>query len=442
MPYLSAGRRLRQRLFGSSALLLAVVQLSACAEPPANRTLQAAPTLGAAVPASLSVAAPVAAAPAMPRSFSQWREDFRRVALATGIAAETFDRAFAGVSPDPAVIRLDRSQPEFARPVWEYLDSAVSPQRVVKGKQLLAKHAGTLRAIEQRYGVERHALVAVWGMESNFGSNMGNMSVIRSLATLAHEGRRPQFAQEQLIAALAILQHGDVRPERMQGSWAGAMGQTQFIPTTYQRHAVDFDGDGRRDIWDSTADALASTANYLRASGWQPGQGWGMEVRLPQGFDYALADPEVRKTVGEWLQLGVRPLAEQPQVNAARQQNATLLLPAGHLGPAFLVQDNFRTILKYNNSTAYALAISLLAERFDGGGQVLAGWPRGERPLSRSERIELQERLAQRGFDPGTPDGIIGANTRRAVRASQQQLGWPADGYPNHRLLEQLRQLP
>lgn len=442
MPYPSAGRRLRQRLFGSSALLLVLVQLSACAEPPANRTELSSPTLAAAAPAQKPGVAPVATLPTVQRSFSQWRDDFRRVALAAGIGADTFERAFAGITPDPAVIRADSSQPEFTRPVWEYLDGAVSPQRVVKGQQLLADHAATLRTIEQRYGVERSALVAVWGMESNFGSNMGNMSVIRSLATLAHEGRRPQFAQDQLLAALSILQHGDVQPQRMQGSWAGAMGQTQFIPTTYQRYAVDFDGDGRRDIWDSTADALASTANYLRASGWQPGQSWGMEVRLPQGFDYALADPEQRKTVGEWLQLGIRPLAETNQVATARTQSATLLLPAGHLGPAFLVQDNFRTILKYNNSTAYALAISLLGERFNGGGQVLAGWPRGERPLSRSERVELQERLAQRGFDPGTPDGIIGANTRRAVRASQQQLGWPADGYPNHRLLEQLRQLP
>ena len=442
MPYLSAGRRLRQRLFGSSALLLAMVQLSACAEPPVNRTEQPAPALAAVAPVQQSGAAQPLLQPAKPRSFSQWREDFRQIALAAGIGPDTFERAFVGVTPDPAVIRADQSQPEFTRPVWEYLDSAVSPQRVVKGQQLLADHADTLRRIEQRYGVERSVLVAVWGMESNFGSNMGNMNVIRSLATLAHEGRRPQFAQEQLLAALAILQHGDVQPQRMQGSWAGAMGQTQFIPTTYQRHAVDFDGDGRRDIWDSTADALASTANYLRASGWQAGHGWGMEVRLPQGFDYALADPEQRKTVAEWLQLGVRPLADKPQVAAARAQNATLLLPAGHLGPAFLVQDNFRTVLKYNNSTAYALAISLLGERFHGGGQILAGWPRGERPLSRSERIELQERLAQRGFDPGSADGIIGANTRRAVRASQQQLGWPADGYPNHRLLEQLRQLP
>lgn len=444
MPNPIAGRQSRHRLLGSSALLLALIQLSACAEPPANRAAPTAPMVAAAMPRPAPAPSGVPTeepAPAVQRSFAEWRDDFRREALAAGIRPATFERAFAGVTPDPAVIRADRSQPEFARPVWEYLDNAVSAQRVLSGQRLLAEHAAILDAIERRYGVERNTLVAIWGMESNFGSYTGNMSVIRSLATLAYEGRRPQFAHDQLIAALTILEQGDVQPQRMQGSWAGAMGQTQFIPTTYQRYAVDFDGDGRRDIWDSTADALASTANYLSASGWQAGQRWGMEVRLPAGFDYALADPEQRKPLGEWLQLGVRPHGPGAGLGDSGQP-ATLLLPAGHLGPAFLVLDNFRSILKYNNSTAYALAISLLGERFGGGGQVLAGWPRGERPLSRSERIELQEQLARRGFDPGTPDGIIGANTRRAVRASQQQLGWPADGHPSYRLLEQLRQLP
>ncbi|WPP44015.1 lytic murein transglycosylase [Pseudomonas sp. AN-1] len=437
----TAGRALRRRLFSGSALLLALTQLSACAEPPAQGPAASLPLASASVvaPALSSAAVPAAAAPQ--QSFAAWRDAFRREALAAGIAPATFARAFAEVTVDPAVIRADRSQPEFSRPIWEYLDSAVSPQRVHRGQRLLAEHASTLRAIEQRYGVERNVLVAIWGMESNFGSNTGNLSVIRSLATLAYEGRRPQFAHDQLLAALQILEHGDVQPQRMLGSWAGAMGQTQFIPTTYQRHAVDFDGDGRRDIWDSTADALASTANYLSASGWQSGKSWGMEVRLPAGFDYALADPEQRKPLGEWLRLGVRP---QHPYNVVRDdsQLASLVLPAGYRGPAFLVQDNFRAILKYNNSTAYALAIGLLGERFAGGGQVVAAWPRGERPLSRSERIELQERLARSGFDPGTADGIIGANTRRAVRATQQQLGWPADGHPNHQLLERLRQLP
>ncbi|KJS24677.1 MAG: murein transglycosylase, partial [Pseudomonas sp. BRH_c35] len=301
-------------------------------------------------------------------------------------------------------------------------------------RRLLSEHATTLDQIEARYGVDRETLVAVWGLESSFGQIMGDKSVIRSLATLAHEGRRPAFAKSQLIAALDILQHGDVAPQRMRGSWAGAMGQTQFIPTTYNTHAVDFDGDGKRDIWNSSADALASAAHYLQASGWKQGKAWGFEVELPEGFDYALADTEIRKPLAEWRRLGLRNLPGDQE-----EASASLLLPAGHRGPAFLIMDNFRAILRYNNSSAYALAIGLLAENFQGKGEVAGSWPRGEQPLSRSERLELQERLVAQGFDPGTPDGIIGANTRKAIRGFQQRLGWPADGHPTQELLGRLR---
>ncbi|HBB24151.1 MAG TPA: lytic murein transglycosylase, partial [Pseudomonas sp.] len=256
------------------------------------------------------------------------------------------------------------------------------PQRVRSGQRLLNEHAATLDRIEARYGVDRETLVAVWGLESSFGQIMGDKSVIRSLATLAHEGRRPAFAKSQLIAALEILQHGDVSPQQMRGSWAGAMGQTQFIPTTYNTHAVDFDGDGKRDIWNSSADALASAAHYLQASGWKQGQPWGFEVQLPSGFDYALADNEIRKPLAEWRRLGLRGLP-----GGRDEANASLLLPAGHRGPAFLIMDNFRAILRYNNSSAYALAIGLLSESFQGKGQVAGSWPRGEQPLSRSERL-------------------------------------------------------
>ncbi|RRV22796.1 lytic murein transglycosylase [Stutzerimonas nitrititolerans] len=367
-------------------------------------------------------------------SFSEWREQFREEALAAGITADTFERSFAGVQPDPSVIEADRSQPEFTRPVWQYLEGAISPQRVRNGQRLLDEHAATLTRIEARYGVDREALVAIWGLESSFGQIMGDKSVIRSLATLAHEGRRPAFAKSQLLAALEIIQSGDVSPARMRGSWAGAMGQTQFIPTTYNTHAVDFDGDGRRDIWNSAADALASAAHYLQASGWKTNQPWGFEVRLPEKFDYALADSSIRKPLAEWRQLGVSGLPAGQQ-----DASASLLLPAGHRGPAFLVLDNFRAILRYNNSSAYALAIGLLSESFQGKGQVAGSWPRGEQPLSRSERLELQERLVAQGFDTGTPDGIIGANTRKAIRGFQQQLGWPADGHPTQELLGRLR---
>lgn len=423
----------RHALLTRSALLLLLAQAAACAQPPADNltpSRQAAP-----LPAPALQADPPAA-----QSFAQWRETFRQRALAEGVNAALLARVLTGLQPDPSVIRADASQPEFSKPIWEYLDSAASVQRVKRGQQLLVSHARTLEAIERRYGVPRQVLVAVWGMESNFGGYTGNKSVIRSLATLAHEGRRPQFAHEQLLAALRILQQGDIAPERMLGSWAGAMGQTQFIPTTYLQHAVDFDGNGKRDIWHSVADALASTASYLRASGWKSGQSWGSEVQLPTGFDYALADPEQRRPLGEWLSLGLRIVGSTQALDL--RQPASLLLPAGHRGPAFLVFDNFRSILRYNNSTAYALGIGLLAERFEGGGQILASWPRSEPPLSRSQRIELQQQLSARGFDPGISDGIIGANTRRAVRASQQQLGWPADGHPTLRLLEALRDTP
>lgn len=426
-------------LLAGTLVTLLTAALAACAQT--QTTPSAAPSSPSSSKPTPAANAPASAAEAMPQpdeSFEQWRSRFRTLALGRGISAATFDQAFAGVQPDPAVIAADRSQPEFTKPVWEYLESAVSPLRVRNGKSLLIQQAGLLASLEARYGIEPARLVAFWGMESNYGNNMGNKGVIRSLATLAYEGRRPDFAQDQLIAALGILQHGDVTADRMIGSWAGAMGQTQFIPTTYDQYAVDFDGDGRRDIWGSTADALASTANYLKASGWQDGKPWGYEVRVPANFDYSLADMGVRKSLAEWNALGIQGLG-LPQPAAQPSDSASLLLPAGHRGPAFLVFNNFRTILKYNNSSSYALGVALLSERYRDAGQIAGSWPTDDLPLSRSERVELQQRLAALGLDPGSADGIIGANTRKAIRAYQQSQGWPADGYPNHQLLDKLR---
>lgn len=405
--------------------LLPLLLLAACAQAPAENLPTA--TAPAAVQTATETTLP---------SFADWRQVMRSEAIAAGIDAALFDRVFAGVTPDPAVLKADSSQPEFTRPVWEYLDGAVSSSRIGRGRVLLAQHNAMLQRIEQQYGVEAQILVAIWGLESNFGNNIGSHSVIRSLATLAYDGRRQGFWRAQLLAALQILQNGDVPSERMIGSWAGAMGQTQFMPTTYNQHAVDFDGDGKRDLWNSSADALASAAHYLQASGWQRGQPWGFEVRLPSDFDYALADPDQRRSLTEWAELGVRPLAP---TGAAASARASLQLPAGHQGPAFLLLDNFRSILKYNNSTSYALAIGLLADNLLRSTEIKGQWPRGERQLGRSERVELQELLAQAGFDPGPADGIIGANTRKAIRALQLQLNWPADGYPNTQLLQQLR---
>ncbi len=417
MPLIPASRRLKQSLlaFTSIFVLTACIQSSPQAE-------------------SIPLEQHAMADTTQDTSFAGWLASFRQQALRAGISATTFDQAFAGITPDPSIIKADQGQPEFTRPVWEYLDNALAAQRVVRGRTLLRRNLGTLSRIEQRYGVAPEVLVAIWGLESNFGQTQGNKSVIRSLATLAHQGRRPGFAHEQLLAALRILQQGDVLPERMIGSWAGAMGQTQFIPTTYQVHAVDFDGDGRRDIWDSAADALASSAHYLSRSGWRAGVPWGFEVELPEQFDYAQADLQVQKPLSEWRRLGVRTKV----TSLSGDEPASLLLPAGYRGPAFMVFTNFRAILKYNNSTSYGLAIGLLSERLQGGGLIAADWPHNDPPLSRSERIALQERLATQGFDPGSADGIIGANTRKAVRAFQQSRGLPADGYASQKLLQHL----
>lgn len=417
--------------------------LYACADTPAN---EAASITSSADPAqqdvvmlpSTPLAAPAAidqpATPAL--DFPAWLQQFRAKALQSGVSATLFDQAFAGVTPDAAVIKADYSQPEFSRPVWEYLDGAVSTPRIRSGQTLLTSERQTLESIERHYGVERQTLVAIWGLESNFGQFMGDRSVIRSLATLAHEGRRPAFAEQQLLAALQILASGDTSLAGLRGSWAGAMGQTQFIPTTYLSHAVDFDGDGRRDIWNSRADALASAAHYLQASGWQAGQPWGLEVALPDGFDYALADEAVRKPLAEWTDYGVK---MRLPAGVDMQAPSYLLLPAGHRGPAFITLPNFRAILAYNNSSSYALAVGLLGDSFNGGGKVDKAWPRADLPLSRSERIELQERLELLGYRPGVADSIIGANTRRAIRAFQRDQALPADGYASKPLLEALR---
>lgn len=371
--------------------------------------------------------------------FADWLTAFRQEALKAGIRPQTFDRAMRGVAPDADVVAADQNQPEFVKPVWDYLASALSARRVETGRVLLAENRELLDRLERSYGVSRYVLVSIWGLESNYGSHMGTQSVVRSLATLGFEGRRPDYGRTQLVAALKIIQSGDIQPEEMLGSWAGAMGQTQFIPTTYLAHAVDYDGDGRRDIWHSRGDTLASTANYLQVSGWQTGGHWGYEVRMPANFDYALADMSLKKPLREWERLGLRRADGRHFAATDTEESASLLLPAGHRGPAFLVLNNFRSILAYNASTSYALAVSLLADRYRGMGEIHGAWPTQDRPLGRSEREELQQLLAAKGFEHGKADGIIGYNTRKAVRAYQQSIGLPPDGYPTPELLDRLR---
>ena len=372
-------------------------------------------------------------------AFTTWLTGFRREALDAGISSSVFDEAMRSVRPNAAVVEANENQPEFVRPVWEYLRSAISDTRVANGKEMLRTHAPLLRQLEERYGVDKEVLVAIWGLETGYGSFMGTHRVTRALATLAYQGRRMTFGNEQLLAALKILQNGDIEPHLMTGSWAGAMGHTQFIPTTYNAHAVDFDGDGKRDIWNNIGDALGSAGNYLGQAGWQTDTSWGTEVILPENFDYALADKSVSKSLEDWADFGVRLHGGGAVDDRDGDVSASLILPAGYKGPAFLVRKNFRTVLRYNNSTSYSLAVNLLADRFRGEGEIRGTWPTDDRPLARSEREELQRLLTSKGFDTQGFDGIIGGNTRTALRAWQLRNGIPADGYPTEALLARLR---
>lgn len=368
--------------------------------------------------------------------FSSWRNDFRARALAKGIKPRVFDRAFADVTVNQQVVKLDGSQAEFTRQIWDYLDTATSASRVNTGKQQWQPRADTLAAIEQRYGVDANVVMSIWGMETNYGSYRGNTNTIEGLATLAFEGRRRTFAEAELIAALQILQAGDVQPEKMRGSWAGAMGHTQFMPTSYLEYAQDFTGDGKRDIWsEDPTDALASTAYYLARFGWQKGAPWGVEIQLPKNFDYSQADQGNRKPVAYWQQRGITTIDGQPLPDYG---DAAILVPAGAHGPVFAVFNNFRVIRRYNNATSYAMAVGHLADKLAGGGDFVAPWPRNEAALSRSQKIQLQQKLTAQGFDTKGADGVIGPNTINAIRAYQRSRQQTADGYANSALLTQL----
>ena len=379
------------------------------------------------------------AQPASEVNLAPMLADVRAEALKAGVSAATFDRATRGLEPDMRVLELATKQPEFVAPVWSYLDRAVSDKRVALGLEQLGKYGSVLADIERRYGVDRYVVLAVWGVETNFGTNLGSLNIIRSLATLAAgDSRRQRYWRSELVAALRILQRGDITPDRMAGSWAGAMGHTQFMPTTYLARAVDFDGDGRRDIWGSPVDALASTANYLRTSGWKADEPWGFEVVLPADFDYGLSAPERAKPAVAWRKLGVKRPGGTPIGDTSLPLQ--LRLPAGADGPAFLVTDNFRAILRYNPAVSYALAVAHLADRLAGADPIASHWPTAHRVLARAELEEMQSLLSQRGLDTGTPDGIIGNQSRAAIRAFQRTRGLPQDGHPSHQLLEMLRQ--
>lgn len=369
--------------------------------------------------------------------FERWKQGFRSRALRRGIRADIFDSAFAGVSVNRRTLELDSSQAEFTKTVGEYVDRVVTRDRVALGKRKLRSLRNTLAEIERRYGVDGRVVLAIWGVETNFGGFLGGTSVIEALATLAYDGRRRNWAERELIGALSILQSGDTRPDRMEGSWAGAMGHTQFMPTSYLAYAVDFTGDGRRDIWaKDPSDGLASTANYLRVHGWRKGQPWGVEVRLPPDFDYSTANIRPGRPVSHWNARGVRGLDGKPIPNYGK---AGIWAPAGAGGPAFAIFPNFFVIKRYNNADTYAMAVGHLGDRIMGAGAFSAPWPKGGRALTRSEKATLQSLLTKKGFDTKGVDGKVGPNTIAAIRAYQRSAGLTPDGHPSLTLLQRLQ---
>lgn len=346
------------------------------------------------------------------------------------------DSALTGIKPVPRVFELQDNQPEFTKGPWAYLDSALAERRVSSGRAKYTEHRIALQLIGEAYGVDPAVITAIWGLETSYGAVMGSFDTVEVLANFAWKGRRTAFGRAQLLGALKIIDNAYAPRNKLQGSWAGAMGHTQFIPTTYLAYAVDHDEDGQRDIWTTLPDVFASTANYLAASGFDKTNPIGLEVILPDGFDYALTDT-TRRALVEWSADGIVAANAAPLIGRYDPNlRGRILVPAGAKGPAFLVFENFNAILKYNRSTSYALAVTLLSQKIAGtGGDIVQSWPRDDRPLSLAERKQLQQALTDKGFNPGPVDGIIGAGTKRALRRWQISVGIPADGYASANLL-------
>lgn len=357
-------------------------------------------------------------------------------AQARGVSRAVFDRAFAGVTLSRAVLRPARQQAEFVKPIWGYLTGSVSPQRINKGRALARQYASVLSRIESRYGVDRYIVLSIWGMETSYGGYTGSQNVIRALTSLAFAGVREDFFRNELLTALVILQQGHISASRMTGSWAGAMGQTQFMPTSFVKYAVDHDGDGAKNIWTNIPDALASTANYLAKFGWQRGVTWGYEVTLPRTFNVSAHDPRVSRPFTYWSSAGVRRADGRPMPTAS---SAAIFLPAGIRGPAFLMTKNFAVIKEYNRSNAYALGVAHLSDRIAGTGPIKAAWPSKDRPLSKQNIMTIQRYLNRNGYNAGKVDGRVGQNVTEAIRQFQLKRGMVADGYPTHSLLRAMR---
>lgn len=368
--------------------------------------------------------------------FAQFVIDFRSTAQEAGITRATYDAAMGAIKRNDRVEQLTQAQPEFVKQVWTYLDTAASARRVSDGQAAMAGQATALAAIEAKYGVPKEILVSIWGNETDFGKALGSFNIFEALATLAYDGPRVPWARSELLAALKMMQQESLDPKDMVASWAGAFGQLQMLPSTFLKSAVDGDGDGKRDLWHSAPDALASAAVEVSNDGWQKGHVWGYEVKLPAGFAYDLADGDTTKPVADWNKLGVTTTAGTPL--PANADLGAIYLPAGARGPAFLTFPNFKVILKYNNAASYALAVCYLADLIAGRSAIVAAWPREEEPLSLDERIALQNGLTKLGFDAGKVDGIIGHTGKAALRAYQKSHSLPADGFPTMALLAQI----
>jgi membrane-bound lytic murein transglycosylase B len=397
-----------------------------------------APPATTATPQLPSLPAPAALVPYLSpdQKFFAFLREFRATAIASGISPVTYDFAMARVTRNPRVEELNAQQPEFVIPVWTYLDGMVSERRVERGQQMLLQETGALGQIESRFGVPREILVAIWGDETDYGEAMGTYNLFEALATLAYDGPRAEYARRELIAALKMVEKEHYNPADVTSSWAGAFGQTQFVPSSFLAHAVDGDGDGKINLWTSPADALASSAQLLADGGWQRGAEWGYEVLLPSGFDYTNADIDSVKSIGDWKALGVRTVFGDAL--PANNELGAIYLPAGARGPAFLVFGNFKVLLKYNNAASYAIAVSMLSDRLRGVPPVTASWPRDEQPLAPDERFAFQSTLKGLGYDPGAIDGILGHGTRAALRACQKAHGLDADGFPTKALLARM----
>ncbi|MCY6413793.1 lytic murein transglycosylase [Acinetobacter sp. VNH17] len=397
---------------------------------------------GAKVASTTTAAAPVTGSYTSNSSFQGCLANLRSQAIASGVSGLTYDRYTQNLAPDYSVIDKLNYQPEFSTPIWDYLSGLVDNERVQAGQQKLAQHRAVLNRVEQAYGVPAETVVAVWGVESNYGDISGKYPLLQALGTLSCEGRRQSYFRGEFFATMRILQRGDLTQDQLYGSWAGAFGHTQFMPSTYERLAVDFDGDGRRDLVSSTTDALASTANFLKRAGWQTGMPWGFEVKIPQGMSVAGESRRNKRSLNSWIAQGVTRADGTAliQGNLSGSTPAGLITPAGANGPAFLVFKNFDAIYSYNAAESYGLAIAHLSDRLRGGTPFLTAWPTDDAGTSRAERREIQQFLIQRGYDIGAVDGLIGDKSRQAIQKEQSRLGLNPTGRAGLQILRAFRQ--